>query len=107
MPPKTYFTTMARYNRWMNGRVYACCAELSDEERKKDRGAFFESIHGTLNHIILGDLIWIGRFTGKAFTDFSGLVRELLAPGAYHPCHSGDQLSLCDNNEAPWLCIRA
>ena len=77
MPPKTYFTTMARYNRWMNGRVYACCAELSDEERKKDRGAFFESIHGTLNHIILGDLIWIGRFKGKAFTDFSGLDDEL------------------------------
>jgi uncharacterized damage-inducible protein DinB len=76
---KDYFLTMARYNRWMNERIYACSAELSDEERKKDRGAFFKSIHGTLNHIILGDLIWIGRFKGEPFTGFSGLDDELYA----------------------------
>ncbi len=68
---------MARYNRWMNQRVYACCADLSHEELKKDRAAFFRSIHGTLNHIILGDLIWLGRFTGEPFTAFSGLDDEL------------------------------
>ena len=79
MVPKTYFATMARYNRWMNGRVYACCAGLSDEERKEDRGAFFGSIHGTLNHIILADLLWMGRFKGEPFTAFSGLDDELYA----------------------------
>jgi uncharacterized damage-inducible protein DinB len=56
---------MASYNRWMNERLYALCAELSDAERKRDRGAFFESIHGTLNHILLGDRIWLGRFVGR------------------------------------------
>ncbi len=58
---------MAAYNRWMNQRMYAVCAELSDSERKKDMGAFFKSIHGTLNHILLGDKIWLGRFLGKPF----------------------------------------
>lgn len=77
VPPKAYFTTMARYNRWMNERVYACCGELSDSERKKDRGAFFKSIHATLNHILLGDLIWMGRFKGEPFTGFTGLDDEL------------------------------
>ncbi len=79
IPSKNYFRTMARYNRWMNERVYACCADLSHEERKKDRGAFFKSIHGTLNHILLGDLIWFGRFKGEPFTGFSGLDYELHA----------------------------
>lgn len=58
---------MASYNRWMNGKLYDCCARLSDEERKRDAGAFFKSIHGTLNHLLLGDRVWLGRFTGKPF----------------------------------------
>src|SRR6187397_2241506 len=60
----TYALLMAEYNQWMNGRLYAGCAQLADEERKRDRGAFFKSIHGTLNHLLLGDRIWMGRFTG-------------------------------------------
>lgn len=59
-----YATTMAAYNRWMNGRLYGACAELPDEQRKRDLGAFFKSIHGTLNHILLADRIWMGRFAG-------------------------------------------
>ena len=74
---KSYFQTMALYNRWMNQRIYDCCADLSDEERKRDRGAFFKSIHGTLNHILLADLIWFGRFKGEPFTGFAGLDDEL------------------------------
>lgn len=54
---------MARYNRWMNGKLYAACGQLSDAQRKEDRGAFFKSIHGTLNHILWGDYTWIGRFS--------------------------------------------
>lgn len=61
----TYTQTMQSYNRWMNDRLYDCCSKLSDEERKRDVGAFFRSIHGTLNHLLLGDRIWLGRFTGK------------------------------------------
>ena len=56
---------MARYNRWMNERVYAVCAELDDEARLRDRGAFFGSIELTLNHILYGDLAFMSRFTGE------------------------------------------
>jgi uncharacterized damage-inducible protein DinB len=63
----SYTRTMQTYNRWMNDRLYDCCSRLSDEERKRDVGAFFKSIHGTLNHLLLADRIWLGRFTGKPF----------------------------------------
>jgi uncharacterized damage-inducible protein DinB len=69
---------LARYNTWMNDKLYAACATLSDEERKRDRGAFFKSIHGTLNHILLADLIWLGRFEGRPFA-FRSLDQELHA----------------------------
>lgn len=58
-----YAQFMARYNRWMNEKIYAACDQLTDEERKEDCGAFFKSIHSTLNHLIWGDYRWIGRFT--------------------------------------------
>jgi len=63
-----YCQLLARYNRWMSERTYAAAAECSDEERKRDRGAFFGSIHRTLNHILWGDRIWLGRFTGTPCT---------------------------------------
>ena len=56
---------MAQYNEWMNARLYALCASLPDTERRKDRGAFFGSIHATLNHIAYGDLAFLSRFTGN------------------------------------------
>jgi uncharacterized damage-inducible protein DinB len=61
-----YARSMVRYNRWMNQRLYACCATLSDEQRRQDRGAFFKSIHGTLNHLIFADQAWLNRFTGRS-----------------------------------------
>jgi uncharacterized damage-inducible protein DinB len=54
----------ARYNRWMNDKLYAVAAKLTDEELKRDRGAFFGSIHRTLNHLLLADRVWLARFTG-------------------------------------------
>ena len=71
-----YARTMARYNRWMNERLYECCARLTDEQRKRDAGAFFKSIHGTLNHLLLGDRVWMGRFVGPVFAPKS-LSQEL------------------------------
>lgn len=56
----------ARYNRWMNDKLYGLAATLSDEARKRDGGAFFKSIHGTLNHILLADRVWLARFEGVA-----------------------------------------
>ena len=73
-----YARTMARYNRWMNGKLYDCAARLDDAARKQDSGAFFKSIHGTLNHLLVGDRVWIGRFTGPVFIPTS-LAQELYA----------------------------
>jgi len=86
MEPTEYARILAAYNRWMNDKIYAASAKLSDEERKRDVGAFFESIHGTLNHLLLGDRLWLGRFIGVPFvvkalnqelyTDFDELRAE-------------------------------
>lgn len=56
---------LARYNRWMNQRLYAACELLSDEERKRQRGAFFGSIHHTLTHLLLADKMWLHRFASQ------------------------------------------
>lgn len=53
---------MADYNRWMNARLYDAAARLPDQELFKDRGAFFGSLFDTLNHIAVGDTIWLKRF---------------------------------------------
>jgi uncharacterized damage-inducible protein DinB len=62
-----YAQLMAEYNRWMNQKLYAACAGLPDEDRKRDCGAFFKSIHGSLNHILWGDRAWLSRFNGKTY----------------------------------------
>ena len=61
-----YAKTMARYNAEMNRRIYGAAARLSDVERRAVRGAFWGSIHGTLNHILWGDQMWMSRLTGSA-----------------------------------------
>lgn len=54
----------ARYSQWVNQRLYDACATLADAERKQDRGVFFHSIHGTWNHLLLGDRVWLARLQG-------------------------------------------
>ena len=86
MIDKTQFELMARYNQWMNTKLFAVCAEIPDADRKKDMGAFFKSIHGTLNHLLYGDKSWMGRFKGKSidglkmgvdlYSDFEELRQE-------------------------------
>ena len=58
-----YVRTMARYNRWQNASLYAAADTLSDEARRQDRGAFFRSIHATLNHLQWADTMWMSRFS--------------------------------------------
>jgi uncharacterized damage-inducible protein DinB len=53
---------MASYNKWMNVKLYDAAAKLSAEELAADKGAFFGSVLGTLNHIVNGDTIWLRRF---------------------------------------------
>ena len=59
-----HYRMFAAYNRWANTQVYAAAAELSDAEFRSDRGAFFGSLHRTLNHLLVADRIWMKRFTG-------------------------------------------
>ena len=74
----THVRALARYNQWMNARMYELAAELGDEQRKQDQGAFFKSIHGTFNHLLLADKIWLGRFLGEPFV-VQSLAQELYA----------------------------
>jgi len=88
-----WVAALARYNGWMNGKLYGLAATLSDEVRKRDRGAFFKSIHGTFNHLMVADRVWLSRFRNEPaqdgfmapgvrsldqelFTDFDELRRE-------------------------------
>ena len=59
-----YVRCMARYNRWQNENLYGAADTLSDAERRGDRGAFFGSIHATLNHLLWADRIWMSRLAG-------------------------------------------
>jgi uncharacterized damage-inducible protein DinB len=60
---KDYFAMFALYNRWANERLYEAAAALSEADYRSDRGAFFGSLHGTLNHLVVADRIWMRRFT--------------------------------------------
>lgn len=61
---KEHFALMAEYNAWANTRLYRMAAQLSDQEYRRDVGAYFASLHGTLNHLLVTDHIWLRRLTG-------------------------------------------
>ncbi|MBZ5580424.1 MAG: DinB family protein [Acidobacteriia bacterium] len=76
-----YFQMLARYNRIANERLYESCGALDAAEYRKPRAGSFGSIHGLLNHILLGDRIWMARFEGGGrdtpavvIDDFPGLL---------------------------------
>ena len=58
------FSMLAGYNVWANRRLYDAAAALPDADYRADLGAFFGSLHRTMNHILSGDRIWMKRFTG-------------------------------------------
>jgi uncharacterized damage-inducible protein DinB len=68
----TYFSHLATYNQWMNRKLYEAAAGLPEEEAKRDRGAFFKSIFGTLNHIAIADIVWFKRIA-SAFPGLASL----------------------------------
>ncbi len=72
---------LAQYNAWMNARLYDAAAKLTPAELAQDRGAFFGSLLGTLNHLVVGDTLWLKRFAAhpSAFTALRP-VRELPVP---------------------------
>ena len=73
----TYAQTMARYDQWQNQSLIAAADKMTDEDRWKDRGAFFGSIAETLNHILWDHRVWLARQRGD-----SASASEI---GARHP----------------------
>lgn len=93
---------MATYNQWMNTRVYQAASSLPDEELTADRKAFFGSILGTLNHLALGDRVWLQRFARHP-ANYSLLepIRQLPAPGNLKELQFTDIRELAAHRE--WL----
>jgi uncharacterized damage-inducible protein DinB len=60
---KEHFEQLAAYNRWANARLYEAAFGLDDTEYRRNVGVFFKSMHGTLNHLLLTDRIWLKRLT--------------------------------------------
>ena len=71
-----YCKRFSRYNRWQNQSVYAAAASLPDGTRKRNMGAYFKSIHATLNHLLVGDQLWLDRLDGTP-TIITSLHQEL------------------------------
>ena len=74
---------MAQFSAWANSRVYAACESLPAAELSRDRGAFFRSILGTLNHILLVDLLYrerLEKLTPSQFKDLDEILHADLAP---------------------------
>ena len=82
------FRHLATYNQWMNRKLYNAAAVLSDEQLTQDRGAFFGSIWATLNHIAVGDILWLRRVAG-GFPHLAALAGFMLSPAetGLSPCH--------------------
>ena len=62
------FRIFARYNRVANERLYVQVGKLDLAEYRRERRGSFGSIHALLNHILLGDRIWMSRFAGGGKT---------------------------------------
>lgn len=60
-----HYRMFGRYNAWANGLLFGAAGKLGVEQYQADRGAFFKSVHGTLNHLLATDRIWLKRFTGE------------------------------------------
>jgi uncharacterized damage-inducible protein DinB len=81
MTMQAHYAMFAGYNRWANERLYEAAARLSDADYRADRGAFFGSLHRTLNHLLVTDRIWLRRFTdeGPLQTRLDEIVHDSLA----------------------------
>ena len=65
MTPADHYRMFGHYNAWANRQLCEAAARLTAEQYRADRGAFFKSVHGTLNHLLVTDRIWMRRFTGE------------------------------------------
>lgn len=98
---------MARYNRWANGRLYDACAQLAPADYFAERPSFFGSIHATLNHILVGDLAWFGRFTARPATHVTRLNQilheDFASLRAAREAKDAEIIVYCDNLDTATL----
>ncbi len=78
-----YCKMMAHYNEWQNTGLRKMVVEMPEAELTTDRGAFFGSILGTLNHLLWGDQIWMSRFAGLAAPGLSMRQSPTLTPNVH------------------------
>lgn len=72
-----YVRLFARYNRWQNRSLFDAASTLPDAARKQKRGAFFGSIHATLNHLLWADEVWMSRLTGAPRPGATSIAESL------------------------------
>ena len=107
---RDHFLLMADYNQRMNNQLFEAADKLTTEELCADRGAFFTSILGTLNHILVGDLIWLSRFSShsnsyRSLADLSELPKPAGLSDVIYPELSSlrDARSRVDSSIKRWL----
>lgn len=76
-----YVQTMARYNAWQNAGLITLLQDMPDADLRQDRGAFFGSILGTLNHLLWGDQTWMSRFGAGVAPTLALSESPSLTPG--------------------------
>lgn len=105
MNPLLHYQLMARYNQWMNQRLYLVCQNLSDELRKTDLGAFFGSIHATLNHLLFADHAWMARFHNQPAPYYLGqeIYQNFAQLTAAREQFDQDIILFCEQLTPTWL----
>ena len=102
-----YVRRMAHYNRWQNENLYGAAEGLTDEERHRDRGAFFGSIHRTMCHLLWADQTWMSRFCDTPpsvpLADLTALHREWASLKGRRIDFDADIIRWADGLASDWL----
>lgn len=88
------FRQFAAYNRWANARLYSAALDLPDEAHRREIGVFFGSLHGTLNHLLITDRLWLKRLTGDGDhpNQLNAIIHEKLADLARARVHEDERI---------------
>lgn len=93
------FRLLARYNTWMNTRLYDAAAGLSREALTENRGAFFGSILGTFEHLVVGDTLWLKRFAAHPAAAALAPVLDLPTPASLDAIQFGELAPLRERRD--------
>ena len=108
MTTTSYAAMMGEYNEWMNAKLYDAAERVPQEELARDRGAFFGSIIGTLNHLVVADTIWLKRFAAHPSNPKAlDPVRALPQPTALNEIVFADLARLSQRRKAIDAAIKA